>query len=570
MSVLAAGIVALTPSDVRADTLYQALAAAYRHNPALLAQRRAVEAVDEGVSQARSGFRPRVVTTADVGHQDLRTRQAASVGGGPGAGDGSTQPAGYTIQLSQNIFRGFQSVNGVRQAEANVLAQRETLRVTEQNTLFSVVTAYMDVLRDRAIIKLRRNNLRVLSRVLRATEERFSAGDVSRTDVAQAKARRASAVSALDLAIANVRTSEATYQQLVGRMPGRLVQPSPPTRNVPDRLQTAIQRAVEESPAVLNAAFIEQAAAHNVDQITGELLPSVDLEADYTRRFEPSEFTKRSEIATFMARLNMPLYQGGAVYSRIRQARRTREQRGQEIANQRRIARQNMIAAWSARRAALAQVRSDRVALEANQTALQGVRAEENVGQRSILDVLDAEQELLDAQVNAVITKRDLVVATYNVITAAGRMTAADLGLHVLQHDPEEHYGLVRSKPWGTRVVRGEAYEDYVQQGWEDRKPETTRLAGDVIRMAREAHGWAVTELRRDDRLGHWDGADAVLEEDLGDSLKDTDIVEGAPLPWHRPVNRTVHDTYAETYKLRAGPGTVTGSRPVSAFASDR
>jgi len=520
----ACGVAALSSETAQAgETLPQALAAAYRYNPALLAQRRAVEATDEGVSQARSGFRPRVIANADAGHRDLRTEQTARGGGGRGAGDGSTKPHGYTIQISQNVFQGFRSVNAVKQAEANVLAARETLRAAEQSTLLDAVTAYVDVIRDRAIVRLRENNVRVLGREQRATQERFNAGDVSRTDVAQAEARRAGSVSALDLAKSNLRTSEASYQQVIGHMPGALVKPRLPTRSIPKTVTAGIQLAMEQSPAVVNAAFLEQAAAHNVDQITGELLPTVDLEADYTDRYDVSEITRRSSTATFMARLNLPLYQGGGVYSRIRQARRTREQRGQEIENQRRIARQNAIAFWSARRAAIAQLQSDRVQVRANQTALSGVRAEENVGQRSILDVLDAEQELLNAQVSLVGTQRDLVVATYGLLAAIGRLTAADIHLGVEQHDPEEHYGLVRRKAWGTRVVRGEEYSGYVVQAGADIARESTRLAEDVIRMAEEAHGWAVTEIHREDMFGHWDGGDTeTMEytEDLRASYK--------------------------------------------------
>lgn len=501
-----ASVVLVTPNAFATETLRQALTSAYRYNPALLAQRKSLEATDEGVSQARSGFRPRVIGGVDVGHRDVRTELTSRAGGGRGAGDGSTKPRGYTIQLSQNIFQGFQSVNAVKQAEANVLAARAVLRSAEQTTLLDAVTAYVDVIRDRAIVRLRENNVRVLSREKRATEERFRAGDVSRTDVAQAEARRAGSVSALDLAKANLRTSEAFYQQVIGHKPGALRSPALPTRNVPSSINAGISQAMQESPAVVNAAFLEQAAAHNVDQISGALLPTVDLEADYINRFDTSETTRKSQTATFVARLNMPLYQGGEVYSRIRQARRTREQRAQDIENQRRIARQNAIRAWSTRRAAVAQLKSDRVQVRANRTALSGVRAEENVGQRSILDVLDAEQELLDAQVSLVGTERDLVVATYALIAAVGRLTAEDIQLGVEQHDPEEYYGLVRSKPWGTRVTRHEAYSGYVAHVDDGEVRESAHFADDVIRMAHDAHGWAVTEIRRADTFGNWDG----------------------------------------------------------------
>ncbi len=487
------------------ESLAQALKSAYRFNPALLAERKGLEATDEDVSQARAGFRPRVIGTADAGHQELRTNPASP-------GDGSTKPRGYTIQITQSLFQGFQTVNAVRQAEANVLAARESLRTVEQNTLLNAVTAYVDVIRDRAIVRLRENNVRVLTREKRATDARFTAGDVSRTDVAQSEARRAGAVSALDLAKSNLRTSEAIYQQVIGHMPGRLREPKLPQRNIPSSVQQGIQQAQQESPAVVQAAFLEKAATHNIDQLTGALLPTVDLEADYTNRFDTSAFTAQAETLTFTGRLNIPFYQGGGVYAQIRKARRLREQRGQQIENQRRIARANFITGWSSRRAAVAQLRSDRVQVRANRTALTGVRAEEDVGQRSILDVLDAEQELLDSQVSLVGTKRDLVVATYGILSAVGRLTAADIGLQVEQHDPEEYYGLVRQKPWGTRVLRDEAYEGFVVGEENETTRQSTHLAGDIVRMTSEARAWAMTEIRREDDFGRWDG-EVIVEE---------------------------------------------------------
>ncbi len=520
-SVLVASIVISGSTVQAAETLKQALASAYRSNPALLADRKGVEATDETVSQARAGFRPQVVLSADAGHQDLSTEQTALGGGGITGGslsDGSTKPHGYTIQISQNVFQGFQTVNALRQAEANVLAARENLRNTEQTILLNGVTAYLDVLRDRALVRLQENNVRVLSREKRATEERFRAGDVSRTDVAQAEARRAGSVSALDLAKSNLRTSEASYQQVVGHMPGVLREPGLPTRNIPVSLPSGISQAQQENPLVVQAAFLELAAQRNVDQLTGQLLPTVNLEADYTDRYDTSAFTSRAATASFVARLNVPLYQGGGVYSQIRQARRTREQLAQQIENQRRIARQNVIAAWSSRRAAFAQLKSDRIQVRANRTALAGVRAEENVGQRSILDVLDAEQELLNAEVALVGTKRNLGVATYNLLNAIGRLTAEDLELHTSIHDPETHYGLVRRKAWGTRTVRDETYSGYVVGDYKDEERKSRHLGEDVIRIAYEAQGWAVTEIRREDNFGSWNGE--VVEFEDGTSYK--------------------------------------------------
>jgi len=492
------------------ESLQQAMASAYRSNPDLLAQRKSLEATDETVSQAQSGFRPRVVGTADIGRQDVKTRPAV-------ASDGSTTPRGYTIQLSQNVFQGFRTVNALRQAEANVLASRELLRTTEQDVLLSVATAYMDVVRDRAIIRLQQRNVRELTRNLRKTRARLQASDVSRTDVSQSEARRAGAILVLEAAKASLKASSAAFQQVVGRMPQALTEPAAPTRHIPSTIGEATRQAMEEAPGVVRAAFLERAAEHNIDQITGELLPTVDLEASYSNRFEPSNSVRRNESAAIIGRLTFPFYQQGEVSSRVRQARRLREERAQGIESQRRLARSTLITNWSLRQAALLQLRADRLRVRANRAALEGVQAEEAVGQRSVLDVLDAVNELVVAQVSLVSNKRDLVVSSYAILAAIGRLTASDLNLVAEQHNPEVYYGLVRSKAWGTRVLQDEVFDGYVVSGWDTTLHSAPGLVDDVARIAREARDWARTEIYREDVPGTWDG---VIVDNTGKGYK--------------------------------------------------
>ncbi|MEO0619599.1 MAG: TolC family outer membrane protein [Pseudomonadota bacterium] len=453
---------AATPAN--GETLAQALADAYRSNPTIAAERKQLEATDEEVPIAKSNYRPRVTLRGDVERRASASRSVLTANGGGRSSDSRT-PGGYEIEFTNTLFRGFRNANQLRQAEANILAARETLRETEQSVLLDAVTAFMDVLRDRGIVRLRQNDVQVLSEEVRATSIRFEAGDATRTDVAQAKARRAGAISALDLAKANLRSSEAQYRRLVGHRPGRLRKPALPHRLLPGSVRKAIDVAQGEAPGVVRAAFLERSAQHEVDIVRGELLPTVDLEASYSSRFNSSEFNKRNDDASIGARLNVPLFQGGAVYARIRAAKRRRERAARQIEEARLSARATTVTAWSQYTAARAQLVSVQAQVRSNQVALDGVRAEERVGQRTLLDVLDAKQELLESQSNLLTTRRDIVVAAYSVLASIGRLTAADIALPVEQHDPEVYYGAVQDKIWGTTVVVNEEYDGYVIDG---------------------------------------------------------------------------------------------------------
>ena len=271
-------------ASARAETLNGALAAAYKFNPRLDAARAIQRATDEEVPRALSGYRPSVTGSADTSYEKQTTRPT-------GAGVNSTtesNPRGYEIGAVQPIFRGFRTKNAVSAAEATVRAGWEALRTTEASVLLEGVTAYMDVVRDQAILTLRENNVTVLTRDLKATQDRFAVGEVTRTDVAQAQARRAGAVAALDLARANLKTSRATFERVVGHPPSGLVEPRP-SKQVPKSLGASTEIGSRESPGVVAALYREQAARFNIDLIRGERLPTVQLEANYGRRFDASE-----------------------------------------------------------------------------------------------------------------------------------------------------------------------------------------------------------------------------------------------------------------------------------------
>lgn len=443
--LLAAGSIGGTaPAD--AETLHQALAAAYKYNPQLDAERARLRGTDENVAIANSGFRPNIGASADVTHEWQRTR--------PG-GSSSNTSKGYSLNLSQPIFNGFQTINAVNQAEAFVRAGRETLRTTEQTILLQAVTAYVDVIRDQAIVRLRENNVNVLSRELQATRDRFSVGEVTRTDVAQAEARRAASISALDLARSNLKISRATFERVIGHPPSRLVDP-PPYSRIPKSQQDAISIATRESPEVVAALYREQAARFAVEQIWGELLPSVTLDAGYSQRFDPSQSIDEREGATVSGRVTIPIYQGGAVHARVRQAKHDHLATLQDIERVRTVAREGVLAAWAQLTAARAQLESDQIAVTAARTALTGVREEQKVGQRTILDVLNAEQEYLASQVQLETTRRNLVVNSYLVLQSVGRLSSEYLSLTKLVYDTEVHYSEVRRKWWGISITHSD------------------------------------------------------------------------------------------------------------------
>jgi outer membrane protein len=398
-----------------------------------------------------------VVGTADSSWQKTTTSPASTTTGG----SSDTNPRGYGVSLVQPIFQGFRVVNTVAEAEATVRAGRETLRTVEISVLLEAATAYMDVVRDQAIVRLRENNVTVLTRDLTATQDRFNVGEVTRTDVAQAQARRAAAVSALDLARANLKTSRATYERVVGHPPSNLVdqRPSP---LVPKTVQGSVEISGRENPNVVAALYREQAARHAIERIRGELLPTVQLEANYARRFDEAQSVDSAESSSVTGRLTVPFYTGGEVQARLRQAKHTHVERLQEIEQARTEVQEQVVTAWSQLQAAHAAVESDQVTVEADRVALAGVREEERVGQRTLLDVLNAEQELLNAEVNLVTDRRNVVVASYSVLSTIGRLNAQELGVTDIVYDPEEHYHDVRNKWFDIRITHGDGRREPV------------------------------------------------------------------------------------------------------------
>lgn len=445
---------AMLAGAAQAETLPRALVAAYLTNPTLNAERAKLRAIDEEISQARSNFLPSVSGDLQSGY---RTTNPKPKGGGALEGfsaGGPHHPKSYSLTISKSLFRGLRTVNAIRRAEAEIQSGRASLRAVEQAVLLDVVTAYMDVVRDQAIVRLREGNVRVLAEQLKATKDRFEVGEVTRTDVAQAEARRSGAISQLSLAQSNLKTSRASYQRVVGHPPNSLVESNPIDSLLPGLLSGALSLAEAENPSILAAVFSEEASRHAIREIIGEMLPEVSVEATISDSFEPSVSLDRQSEKRLTGRITVPLYSKGLPSSRARQARETNRQRRRQIDEARAQVNADVIAAWGRLTAARAQIESDQAQVRANKIALNGVKEEEKVGQRTILDVLDAEQEFLDSQVTLVGTKRDMVVAVYSLLSAIGRLNAQFLRLPVEQYDAAEHYNRVKYRLFGTNPDR--------------------------------------------------------------------------------------------------------------------
>lgn len=441
--------------QAHAETLRQALAATYRYNPRLDAERARLRATDEEVPRAKSGFRPRLTGNAEIGRQRVETEPRDST-------TGDTSPWGYSVNVTQPLFSGFRTVHAVSEAEATVRAAREQLRSVEQQVLLEAVTAYADVVRDQALLRLREAHVSVLNRELTAMEARRAVREVTRTDVAQTKARRARAISQLDMARANLKTSRALFEKTVGHPAAHLVPPPPPVRLLPRALEQALSVGERESPIFVAAQFREQAARHQVDRIRGELLPEVRLEASYSHRYDPARGMDEQEVGSIAGRVTVPLYEGGETQARVRQSKHTHVSRLQEIEQARAEVQASVAQAWSRYNSNRAQLKSDQAQIEAASVALEGVREEEKAGLRTQLDVLNAEQELLDAQVQQTGTRRELVVAAYGLLAQMGRLTSESLALTAQVYDPEAHYEEVRSKWFGLEITRQDGRKEQV------------------------------------------------------------------------------------------------------------
>lgn len=438
--MVAGGVAAIQAPAAQAETLRDALAAAYANNPTLQAARAQLRATDELVPQALAGRRPGVSAFANAG------KASTSANGGDAS---NLTPRSIGIQIDQPLWTGGRVDASVSSAENQILAQRASLRGTEQDVLLQGATAYGDVFRDQAVLELSINNVRVLERQLQATRDRFEVGEVTRTDVAQAEARLAIAEAERTRAEAALAASRAAYENVVGEMPGTLVEPAA-FAQLPGSRGDAQALSREQNPNVRAARFAEAAARSEVDRAKAERWPSIDVTASHSRDHDSSTLINRTEDTRIVANLTVPLYQAGAEYSGIRQTKQVAVQRRNELSRAERDVLEAATSSWENLLATRAQIQSLEAAVRAAEIALEGVREEASVGARTTLDVLDAEQELFGARVDLVGARRDYIVASFQVANAVGRLDAATLELPVDEYDVERNYREVRDAYWGT------------------------------------------------------------------------------------------------------------------------
>lgn len=453
--VMTSLIVLMGQGGVSAETLESALARAYGNNPDLNAQRANVRATDETVAQAKSGYRPTVNGTVDVGRTWVEAETPSSRFSPNTTNRSVVSPRGFGVEVNQTIFDGFRTQNRVRAAESSVLGSRETLNNTEQSVLLDAATAYMDVLRDTAILDLQRNNVEVIDEQLRQTQDRFNVGEVTRTDVAQAEARLAASRSEASLAEATLRNSIAIYRQVVGVEPAQLAPGRPLDRLTPRSVDAALKIALNEHPAIKARQHAVDVAELQVKIEQGALAPQLGVAGSVDQRYDRQQEGDAALSASVVARLTVPIYEGGQAYAATRQAKETAGQRRLEADSVRDQVRAAVSSSWGRLEAARAQIAAAQAQIDAAETALSGVREEARVGQRTTLDVLNAQQELLNARVNLITAQRDRVVASYSLVNAMGRLNSRALGLRVNHYSPQIHYNQVKDLWVGTSTPGG-------------------------------------------------------------------------------------------------------------------
>jgi outer membrane protein len=441
------------PTPALADTIEAALVRAYQNNPQLNAQRAQVRSTDENVPQALSGYRPKVNVTLGTGYQ-YQDIQAVQRGLGI-HNPNPLQPNSASLTVNQTLYNGNQTANKTRAAESQVSGAREALRVLEQTVLLQAATVYMDYLRDSATLEVQRSNVRVLEQTLKQTRDRFNVGEVTRTDVAQSEAQLAAGNTQALTAESNLTTTRSNFRRIIGNEPANLAPGSPVDRFLPGTLPSAVNLSLVENPNVTASMYGIDVNYLQVKINEGALLPTVTVQAGVSTSYQQTLTVFRTNTASALATASIPIFQGGAEYALIRQSKENLAQQRLNLETTRDQARASVVTAWGQLVAGKAQVSSAQAQVTASEIALNGVREEAKAGQRTTLDVLNAQQALVNARVALVTAQHDRVVASYSVLNAIGRLAPQVLGLNTTVYDPSVHYQQVRDSWVGVRTPDG-------------------------------------------------------------------------------------------------------------------
>ena len=432
-------------------TLNEALAVAYETNPQLAAQEASLRATDENVAIANGGWRPTISAGGTYEYEQYFFYPQVVQGFGQYSTI-SAHPLQGALTVTQPIFRGGRTVAEIGRAKALVRAARAQLLAAEQTVLLSAATAYMDVVRDTAILGLREHNVQVLQKQADATKAQFNAGSLTRTDVAQSDARLAGAQSDLTAARSQLAISTANFLQAIGRQPETLENEPALPKSLPTGADESIVLALKQNPAMVNARENEVAADYAVNDALGAMLPTFSVQGQYgygqgslvspTGQLQVNSGPPHTadHVVSVTGQLNVPIYQAGVEEATVRQAKELHAQAALNVTVSDRQVRDAVTTAWAQFESAEASIASNEAAERANEIAFEGVTKEQQVGGRTILDVLNAEQELLNSAVALVTAKRNAEVAAFQVLSASGTLTAASLGLKVTPYDPLAHY----------------------------------------------------------------------------------------------------------------------------------
>jgi outer membrane protein len=447
-AIVGAMAFALTVSPVAAESMNAALGSAYINNPDLNSARAQLRAIDENVPKALAGYRPQIALSGDLSAKTTRHNLSTDWSKG-------SMPRGVTLSVEQPIFLGFRTTNSVKQAQSSVKAAREQLKVVESNVLLDAVTAFMDVIRAQVVVNITAQNIEFLREQLRAAEDRLNVGEGTRTDVAQTNARLQEGISDYAQAVADLNQAIATYIQVIGHRPESLGGYNGIERLLPRTMDEGLAVALSEHPSIVSALYNVDIASYNVRIAEGAVLPTASVTGSVTHREDETIGGTWNEDARITGRLSVPIYQGGEAAANVRQFKETLGQRRIDLDSARAQVRQAFVSAWGQLDAARAQVTAAEAQVSAQQLVLTGVIEERRVGQRTTLDVLNAQQDLLDARVTLVNAQYARVVGAYSLLSAYGSLDAETLALAVDIYDPAEHYYAVRDKWGGLRTPDG-------------------------------------------------------------------------------------------------------------------
>lgn len=441
------------PAAARAEALPEALAKAYQTNPQLNAERARQRATDENVPQALAGYRPQIVASLSAGLQSVRnllpdnTIQTANL-----------KPWIIGVTVTQTLFNGFRTANSVRMAELQVQSGREALRNVGQGVLLDAVTAYTNVLANQSLVEAQRSNVAFLRETLAVTQRRLNAGDVTPTDSAQAEARLNRGLADLNAAEVALAVSQATYAQVIGNAPSQLRPAEVVDRYLPKRREDAMTMAIREHPAVMAASFDVDVASTNIRIAEGTLLPSASIQgsASRSRNNDPTLGTFAEDQASIVANVTAPIYDGGQAASQTRQAKEITAQSRLVLDQVRNQARTAAVSAWVANEGARVAVSASESEVKAATVALQGVQREAAGGQRTTVDVLNSQADLIQAKARLIGANRDRVIASYTLLSAVGHLDVKTLSLNTPDYLPEVHYHQVRDAWHGLRTPSGQ------------------------------------------------------------------------------------------------------------------